>query len=72
MASWPGKDDTGRDHCRPQVVNVDAVGMAVMGYDPYAERGTSPFIRATTRSSCGRSQNRNTRPEAYRRIRTFD
>jgi uncharacterized protein (DUF362 family) len=26
-------------------VNVDAVGMAVMGYDPYAERGTSPFIR---------------------------
>src|SRR6201994_3770005 len=26
-------------------VNVDAVGMAVMGYDPYAERGTPPFIR---------------------------
>jgi uncharacterized protein (DUF362 family) len=26
-------------------VCVDAVGMAVMGYDPYAERGTSPFIR---------------------------
>jgi uncharacterized protein (DUF362 family) len=26
-------------------VNVDAVGMAVMGYDPYAERGSSPFIR---------------------------
>lgn len=26
-------------------VCVDAVGMAVMGYDSYAERGTSPFIR---------------------------
>ena len=26
-------------------VCVDAVGMAVMGYDPYAERGSSPFIR---------------------------
>jgi hypothetical protein len=26
-------------------VKVDAVGMVVMGYDPYAERGTSPFIR---------------------------
>ena len=26
-------------------VNVDAVGMAVMSYDPYADRGTSPFIR---------------------------
>src|ERR1700722_2632190 len=26
-------------------VCVDAVGMAVMGYDPYAERDTSPFIR---------------------------
>ena len=26
-------------------VNVDAVGMAVMGYDTYAERGSSPFIR---------------------------
>jgi uncharacterized protein (DUF362 family) len=26
-------------------VCVDAVGMAVMGYDPCAERGTSPFIR---------------------------
>jgi uncharacterized protein (DUF362 family) len=26
-------------------VCVDAVGMAVMGYDTYAERGSSPFIR---------------------------
>ncbi len=26
-------------------VCVDAVGMAVMGYDPHAERGSSPFIR---------------------------
>lgn len=26
-------------------INVDAVGMAVMGYDPRADRGTSPFIR---------------------------
>jgi uncharacterized protein (DUF362 family) len=24
---------------------VDAVGMAVMGYDPHADRGSSPFIR---------------------------
>src|ERR1700742_1007963 len=27
------------------VVKVDAVGMAVMGFDLYRERGTSPFIR---------------------------
>jgi uncharacterized protein (DUF362 family) len=26
-------------------INVDAVGMAVMGYDPHADRGSSPFIR---------------------------
>ncbi len=26
-------------------VNVDAVGMAVMSYDPYAERGQGPFVR---------------------------
>ena len=26
-------------------VCVDAVGMAVMGYSPQADRGTSPFIR---------------------------
>ena len=26
-------------------VCVDSVGMAVMSYDPYAERGSSPFIR---------------------------
>jgi uncharacterized protein (DUF362 family) len=26
-------------------VCVDAVGMAVMGYDPHADRGSSPFIR---------------------------
>ena len=26
-------------------VCTDAVGMAVMGYDPRADRGTSPFIR---------------------------
>ena len=31
-------------------VCVDAVGMAVMGYDPYAERGTSPSSEATTHS----------------------
>jgi uncharacterized protein (DUF362 family) len=26
-------------------VNVDAVGMGVMGYDPYAEKGQPPFVR---------------------------
>ena len=27
------------------VVCTDAVGMAVMGYDPKVDRGTSPFLR---------------------------
>jgi hypothetical protein len=27
------------------VVTVDAVGMAVMGFDPMADRGTAPFER---------------------------
>jgi uncharacterized protein (DUF362 family) len=36
----PGVIITGRN-----AVCVDAVGMAVMSYDPHADRGTPPFIR---------------------------
>jgi uncharacterized protein (DUF362 family) len=52
MAGGEGPWSPGARPCSPgvvfagtNVVNVDAVGMALMGFDPLADRGTAPFER---------------------------
>jgi uncharacterized protein (DUF362 family) len=53
MAGGEGPWSAQARPCSPGVVfagtngvTVDAVGMALMGFDPMAERGTAPFERA--------------------------
>ena len=50
MTGGEGPWATGRQHVKPGLliagtncVNTDAVGMALMGFDPMADRGTPPF-----------------------------
>ena len=52
MAGGEGPWSPGARPCSPGVlivgtnaVTVDAVGVAVMGFDPMADRGTAPFER---------------------------
>lgn len=52
MAGGEGPWSPGARPCAPGVmfagtnlVTVDAVGMALMGFDPMADRGTAPFER---------------------------
>ena len=42
----PGGGQPRRAHCRNEYVATDAVAMAVMGFDPMADRGTPPFANS--------------------------